>query len=149
ARAGAGVNTVEAYAVGFAGTAIFSATSTPGPAARIVVDTGNAQIGAVDQPLPRLLIAVVVDGGNNRLGGVPVTFTVAQGGGSLGAQQPTFTANTDSDGRASATLTLGSQEGNANNLVQASFPSNPGFPAEFTASGRVAGDPSDTNISGV
>src|SRR3712207_3637702 len=38
---------------------------------------------------------------------------------------------------------------NANNLVQVDFPSNAGFPASFTASGRAAGDPSKTTISGV
>src|SRR5207237_7503006 len=73
-RAGAGGNTVEAYAVGFGGTAIFTATGTQGPfAEKIVVDTGNDQIGTIGQPLPKPLIAVVVDGGNNRLANVTVT----------------------------------------------------------------------------
>jgi len=147
-RAGAGGNSVEAYSVGFSGTAIFTATGTQGPAGKIVIDTGNDQIGAANQPLPRPLIAVVIDAGNNRLAGVPVTFTVKQGGGSFGGQ-PTFTVNTDSDGRVAATLTLGLQEGNANNLVEATFPSNTSFPVSFTASGRVPGNPSNTTISGV
>ena len=72
-RAGAGGNAVEAYAVGFDGTAIFTASGTQGAAGKIVVDTGNDQIGAVGQPLPKPFIAVVVDDGNNRLAGVPVT----------------------------------------------------------------------------
>ena len=97
-RAGAGANSVDAYAVGFDGTAIFTATGTLGPAGKIVIDTGNTQIGEVNQPLPKPFIAVVVDTGNNRLGGVPVTFTVKEGGGSFGGQ-PSFTVNTDSDGR--------------------------------------------------
>jgi len=147
-RAGAGGNSVEAYSVGFSGTAIFTATGTQGPAGKIVIDTGNDQIGAANQPLPKPLIAVVIDAGNNRLAGVPVTFTVKQGGGSFGGQ-PTFTVNTDSDGRVAATLTLGLQEGNANNLVEATFPSNTSFPASFTASGRAPGNPSNTTISGV
>lgn len=147
-RAGAGGNSVEAYSVGFDGTAIFTATGTQGPAGKLVIDTGNDQIGAVRQPLPKPLIAVVVDVGNNRLGGVPVTFTVKQGGGSFDGQ-PSFTVNTDSDGRAAATLTLGLQEGNANNLIEATFPSNTGFPVSFTASGRAPGDPARTTISGV
>jgi Glucodextranase, domain B len=147
-RAGAGGNSVEAYSVGFDGTAIFTATGTQGPAGKIVVDTGNDQIGAINQPLPKPLIAVVVDAGNNRLAGVPVTFTVKGGGGSFGGQ-PIFTVNTDSDGRAAATLTLGLQEGNTNNLVEANFPSNTGFPVSFTASGRAPGDPAKTTISGV
>lgn len=147
-RAGAGGNSVEAYSVGFGGTAIFTASGTQGPAGKIVVDTGNNQISTVSQPLPRPLIAVVVDGGSNRLGGVPVTFTVKEGGGSFGGQ-PSLTVNTDSDGRAAATLTLGLQEGNANNLVEANFPSNQSSPASFTASGRAPGDASRTTISGV
>jgi hypothetical protein len=147
-RAGAGGNAVEAYSVGFEGTAIFTAVATQGAAGKIIIDTGNDQIGAANQPLPKPLIAVVVDDGNNRLPNVPVTFTVKAGGGSFNGQS-TFTVNTDSDGRAAATLTLGQQEGNANNLVEADFPSNTSFPASFTASGRAAGDPLKTTISGV
>jgi hypothetical protein len=147
-RAGAGGNSVEAYSVGFAGTAIFSASGTQGTPGLIVIDSGNDQIGAINQPLPRPLIAVVVDGGNNRLPGVPVTFTVMGGGGSFNGQS-SFTTTTDSDGRAAATLTLGLQEGNANNLVAVNFPSNQGLPASFTASGRAPGDPANTTISGV
>jgi len=147
-RAGAGVNSVEAYSVGFAGTAIFAATGTLGPAGKIVIDTGNNQLGEVNKSLPKPLIAVVVDKGNNRLGGVPVTFSVKEGGGSFGGQ-PSFTVTTDSDGRAAATLTLGFQEGNANNLVEANFSANESFPASFTASGRAPGDVDKTTISGV
>jgi hypothetical protein len=147
-RAGAGGNAVEAYCVGFEGTALFTATGTLGPAGKIVVDTGNDQIGAIDRPLPKPFIAVVVDTGNNRLGGVPVTFTVQEGGGSFDGE-PTYTVTTDSDGRAAATLTLGNQEGNANNVVSATFPSNAGFPAAFTASGRAPGNPANTTVSGV
>jgi len=148
ARAGAGANAVEAYAVGFAGTALFTASGTQGAPGRIVVDTGNGQIGVIGEPLPKPLIAVVVDGGNNRLGDVPVTFTVVEGGGSFDGA-PSFTVNTDSDGRAAATLTLGLLEGEANNVVEAGFPSSQGLPIAFKASGRVAGDPAQTSISGV
>lgn len=147
-RAGAGGNTVEVYSVGFNGTAIFTATGNQGTAGKIVIDSGNGQIGAIGQPLPKPLIAVVVDAGNNRLAGVPVTFKVIQGGGSF-AGQSSFTVSSDSDGRVAASLTLGFQEGNANNLVEATFPGNLSFPAGFTASGRSAGDPLKTVISGV
>ena len=111
---------MEAYSLGFAGTAIFTATGTQGPPGILLVDTGNNQIGATNQPLPKPLITEVIDNGRNRLANVPVTFTVRQGGGSFGGQS-TFTVNTDSDGRAAATLTLGSQEGNSNNIVEASL----------------------------
>src|SRR5207253_35238 len=93
-------------------------------------------------------IAVVVDAGNNRLAGVPVRFTVNQGGGTFDGLD-SVSALTDSDGRVAATLTLGLQEGNANNLVTATFPTNVAFPVAFTASGRAPGDPAATTISGV
>src|SRR5206468_5371416 len=147
-RAGAGGNGLEAYAVGFEETAVFTATGTQGAAGKIVIDTGNDQIGAVNQPLPKPFIAVVIDDGNNRLGGVQVTFTVVEGGGSFDGGNAVM-IETDSDGRAAATLTLGLQEGNANNLVQATFSSSQGFPAAFTASGRAPGEPQKTTVSGV
>src|SRR5262249_34439424 len=147
-RSGAGANSVEAYVVGVDGTALFTATATHGAPGKIVIDTGNNQIGEVNKPLPKSFIAVVVDGGNNRLAGVPVTFTVKEGGGNFGGAQ-NFTVGSDSDGRVAATLTLGLQEGNANNLVEVNFPSNTGFPATFTASGRAPGDAANTTISGV
>jgi hypothetical protein len=161
-RAGAGSDSVEAYAVGFSGTAIYTATSTLGVAGNIVIDTGNNQIGAIGQALPKPFIAVVVDSGNNRLPNVPVTFTVQQGGGSLTVPGGTnftlnqntpgatsVTVNTDSDGRAGVTLTLGYQEGNSNNVVAATFAGNQGFPAGFTSSGRAEGPAANTTISGV
>ena len=148
-RAGAGGNTVEAYSVQFAGTAIFSASGTQGAPGKIVVDTGNDQIGGVGQALPKPLIAVVVDGGNNRLADVDVTFTIRRGGGHFSGSGETVTVRSDSDGRVAATLVLGPDEGNANNLVEATFVSNTGGPATFTASGRMPGDPVQTTISGV
>lgn len=147
-RAGAGNNQVQVTAAGIDGEVLFCATATPSGPAGIVVDSGNNQRGAVAQPLPRLFIAIVIDQGGNRLSDVPVTFTVKAGGGSF-TGQPNVTVNTDSDGRAYAILTLGSQTGFDNNVVEASFPGNPGAPAVFVASGQTAGDPADTRVSGV
>ena len=147
-RAGAGGNTVEAYVVGISGTAIFNATGTQGAPGRIVIDTGNNQIGEVGRSLPKPFIAVVVDGGNNRLGGVPVSFTVKTGSGNFGGQS-SLTVISDPDGRAAASLTVGPEEGNSNNVVDATFPANPASPARFTASGRAPGDQSNTTISGI
>ncbi len=147
-RSGAGSDGVQAYSVGFTGTAVFTATANQGTPGLIVIDSGNNQIAAVNQPLPKPLISVVVDAGHNRLAGIPVTFTVQQGGGSFAGQANT-TVTTDSDGRAEATLTLGFQEGNSNNLVTADFPGNTGFAATFTASGLGPGNPANTTISGV
>jgi hypothetical protein len=146
--AGAGNNQVEATATGFVGEARFSASAQAGAANRVVVDSGNNQIGAIGQLLPKPFVAVVIDQGSNRLGGVPVTFTVKEGGGNFGGQAET-TVTTDSDGRIAAVLTLGPDEGFDNNLVVANFPGNPGLAASFIASGKTVGEPEDTKISGV
>jgi hypothetical protein len=147
-RAGAGSNSVEAYAVGYDGTALFTASGTQGGAAILVIDTNNDQIGSVGEPLPEPFIAVVTDAGHNRLGGVPVTFSVQRGGGSFNGQSAA-TVISDSDGRVAVTLTLGEEDGNANNLVEATFPNNVGVPAVFSASGRIPGNPAQTTITGV
>src|SRR5262249_46158979 len=93
-------------------------------------------------------VADVVDSGHNRVPNVPVAFTVKQGDGTLSGAT-TQTVNTDSNGRAIAVLTLGTQIGNENNLVEANFAGNPGAPAAFTASGRAPGNPANTTVSGV
>jgi hypothetical protein len=159
-RAGAGNNTVRATATNFIGEANFTSISMPATPGLISLDSGSNQLGAVGQPLPMPFVVVVTDPGHNRLPNIPVTFTVKQGGGTFtgqGSQIPqpgqtifdSIIVKTDSDGRAMAILTLGQQEGIHNNLVQADFAGNQGFPASFTASGRVAGDPAATSISGV
>src|SRR5262249_11149790 len=131
-RAGAGDNRVEASAAGYLGPAVFVATGIPGPAAKIVADAGSNQTGAIGQALPLPLVVVVTDAGNNRLSGVPVTFTVLQGGGMLSGQT-SIVQNTDSDGRALAVLTLGPLDGIANQLVEVTFPGNTGPTAQFMA----------------
>ncbi|MBS1859363.1 MAG: hypothetical protein JST11_28575 [Acidobacteria bacterium] len=146
-RAGDGGNNLEATSAGYTGTVVFTATGAQGGPHNIVVDTGDGQVAATGQPLPRPLIAVVVDGGNNRLSNVPVTFTVTAGGGNIGGQS-SYTVNTDGDGRAAATLTLGPADGS--NSVYANFPGNPGATAAvFTAWGRTPGDAANTTITGV
>ena len=147
-RSGAGSDAVQAYSVGFNGTAAFTASANQGTPGLIVVDFGMNQTGAVNQQLAQPFIAVVTDSGHNRLPNVPVTFTVQKGAGNLSDAAAT-TVTTDSDGRAAATLTLGFQEGNSNNLVTATFPGNTGFPSSFTASGLAPADPVKTEISGV
>jgi len=147
-RAGTGNNTVEAYAVGYEGTALFVASGRAGAAARISVDSGNNQFGAIGQALALPFVAVVTDVGHNRLGGVPVTFTVRQGNGQINGSS-TFQTVTDSDGRALATLSLGPLGGQDNNVVEATFSGNSTFPAAFSASGLVPGDAAQTTISGV
>jgi Glucodextranase, domain B len=143
-RAGSGNNRVAARADGFAGEADFAAVATIGAPHLIVVDSGNSQFGAMSATLPRPFVAVVIDGGNNRVAGVPVTFVAETGGGSFGGQ-PSLTVTTDSDGRAVATATLGIAGTNVFNAKV----NGVDRPASFIAYGRIAGDPSQTTISGV
>jgi hypothetical protein len=147
-HSGAGSNRVEAIATGFQGTAIFTATAQNGSPARIVVDSGLNQTGAVGQPLPFRFIAIVTDAGNNRLGGIPVTFNVRTGGGNINGLT-LLSTTTDSDGRAAATLTLGQEEGLSNNVVEATYAGNTGAPAAFSASALAPGRADLTTISGI
>ena len=80
---------------------MFTHSSTPTAARQIVVDTGNGQSGVVGQTLPLPFIAIVTDAGFNRLSNVSVTFTVKQGGGSIGGNT-TFSTQSDADGRVAA-----------------------------------------------
>ena len=148
-RAGSGNNRVEATATGFAGTAVFIASANPFAAAQLNVDAGQGQTGAVNEALAFPFVVVVTDAGHNRLAGVPVTFTVVEGGGHLENHETTRTSVTDSDGRALTVLTLGSEAGADNNLVHATMPGYTSNPAGFRASAKVPGNEADTKITGV
>jgi hypothetical protein len=147
-RAGAGINSVQVSSVLAVGPVVFTATGTASQAARVNIDSGNNQSGQLGEPLTFPLVAVVTDSGHNRVANVPVTFNVTQGGGSMNGL-PSQTVQSDSNGRAIAVLTLGSQPGNDNNVIQANFPGNPGLAVAFSASAVAPGDPAATSISGV
>ncbi len=147
-RAGAGNNQVSAAIVGLEGEVMFCASATPSAPGLLVPDAGNNQIGVASQALPRPLVTIVVDSGNNRLHDVPITFSVKEGGGTFGGER-SVTISSDSDGRALVLLTLGPNAGNDNNIVEANFAGNTGLPVAFVASGRIPGDPAETSISGV
>ncbi|HWF08832.1 MAG TPA: choice-of-anchor X domain-containing protein [Bryobacteraceae bacterium] len=145
-RAGAGNNVVTASSSGIATTGVFTESATATAAAAIVIDSGNSQSGVVGQALPLPFIAIVTDARHNRLGGVTVTFSVSQGGGTLGGLD-SITATSDSDGRVQAILTLGAAAGP--NAVEATFAGNTALPATFTATALVPGPLASTLISGV
>ncbi|HEX4966359.1 MAG TPA: DNRLRE domain-containing protein [Thermoanaerobaculia bacterium] len=145
-----GAQRVTASSVGFAGPAVFTAIATPGGPVLIVADDGTLQVGVTGQQLPRPLIATVTDAGFNRLEGVAVRFHVTRGHGNLGGGTEERVVTTDSDGRAIVPFVLSLEEGIANNRAEARIDGLVDSPvASFAASGRAAGDPAATSISGV
>jgi Carboxypeptidase regulatory-like domain/Glucodextranase, domain B len=149
-RVGAFNQIVEAKAVGFRGPVFFHATALAGRPALIVVDSGSQQYGIAGRALPRPLVAVVTDAGYNRLPGVPVRFTVTKGAGLFADGSQELVAATDSDGRAIVSWILGPEDGITNNVAEARIEALPDGPlAGFVATGRVAGDPALTTISGI
>ena len=149
-RAGVANQVVEASAADFAGPAVFTASALPGAPELIVVDSGGLQVGVAGRRVPRPLIAAVVDSGHNRLEAVPVLFEVVKGQGTFADGSQSTVQATDSDGRAIVTFILDPEEGVANNVVAARLQdSEGGLAATFVASGRAAGDPAATSISGV
>lgn len=148
-RAGVGVNRVRVTAEGFSGEAIFSAVAAGGVPESIDVVTGDAQMGGAGQPLALPLVVVVTDAGMNPVAGVPVTFTLTRGSGSLAGGGSSAVAPTNVDGRASVSLTLGLEPGLDNHIVEATFDGLALAPAVFQASTFLLGSPADTRISGV
>jgi len=80
---------------------------TQGIPGGVVPSTGNNQSGSAGATLPAPLVAIVQDQAGNPLPGVNVTWTVSSGSGTL------FNVRnqSDSQGRVSANLTLGSSPG--------------------------------------
>ena len=81
----------------------FTATALTSPPTRIIAASGNNQSGIVGNPLTQAVVVRVTDDLNNPKPGVTVAFAVASGGGSLSATS----AQTDANGNASVTWTLG------------------------------------------
>ncbi len=91
--------------------------------------SGDDQQGAAGAALSEPFVVEVSDQSGSPLAGAEVTFAVTAGGGTLSIEATT----TDADGRAAATLTLGSQAGT--NTVQASVGGLE--PVTFTATGTA------------
>ena len=72
-----------------------------------LVKTSGDQHGSPAAPLPNPLVVEVQDENGEGFAGVPVTFAITAGGGTLSTQSTT----TNSNGRAESTLTLGPNPG--------------------------------------
>jgi PKD domain/Glucodextranase, domain B/IPT/TIG domain len=147
-RVGNGNNQVTVTSPGFVGEVMFSASATVGAPAQIHDISGVTQTGVTGQLLPEPLVAGVFDVGGNPVSGVPVTFKVEQGGGTLEGS-PSVIKTTDSDGHAAAVLSLAQEEGINNNVISVSFDGNPTSPAIFVASGKTPGNPAATTVTGI
>lgn len=113
--ASAGTNTAQAIVSGV-GQAVFTATAAAGTASVIRVVSGDSQTGQAGAPLASALVVQVLDASDNPVSGVPVTWTVESGGGSVSPAS----ATTGADGQASTAWTLG--PGTGSQRVGASAP---------------------------
>jgi hypothetical protein len=118
-----GSATITASAEGKSGTAALTVEVLP--AIRAV--SGDSQLDTVAQVLTQPLVVQVTGSDGNAWGGVVVGFAVAGGGGGLAAAADT----TDTEGRASTMLTLGTLVGE--NTVTASAAGLSGSPVTFRA----------------
>lgn len=127
--AGCGNNRVRVTSQDVVGTTFFCATALAAPPVQLNVGSGNNQRAEAGGPLPLPLVVWVSDG-RNQVAGVPVTFTVSQGGGRVnGAAQVTVLS--DGTGHAAVGFTLGLTAGNQ--AVVANFPGNPSSASTFVA----------------
>ena len=131
-----GTNTAQAIVSGV-GEAQFIATAAAGSAAKIRVFSGDDQTGRAGAALASGLVVQVLDAGDNPVGGVPVTWTVESGGGSVSPPS----AATGADGHASTAWTLGPAIGSQR--VEASAPGAGSVQFSATA---TAGAPSTLGL---
>ncbi|MCG8604214.1 tandem-95 repeat protein, partial [bacterium] len=139
-----GPNTTQVSSPGLMGSPLtFSATGLALPATRLVKISGDAQSGYVDSTLSEVFVVEARNSANEPVRDVPITFQVISGGGSLLNGSLVMT---DTTGRATNLLTLGSAPGvnnvrvTANGLI--------GSPLTFTAVGRSLPPTEMVKVSG-
>ena len=120
------------------GKADFSATATPGPATAFSKESGDQQIGKNNRPLPEPVAAAVQDEFGNGIAGIPVTFAVTDGGGSINPADSV----TGETGTAEGTWTMGVVGANTLTASTAGFPD-----LEFTATAELYVAKADLTVS--
>ena len=151
-RTGVANHKVKAKVVGYENEVIFAASATSVVGDKISVNSGNNQRGIIEQALPAPFIVAVSDSGANTVKGARVRFNVIKGEGLFQNEQPSYEVMTDSDGRASAQLTLGSLTGIDAQKVEAILldgPEGVELLAGFSATAFIAAEPGKTSVSGV
>jgi lysophospholipase L1-like esterase len=124
------VQKVQAISVGLS-PVTFSATASSGVATNLVYVSGANQSGTVGSTLTNPFVVRVIDEPGSPMSGIPVMFSITQGGGSTGPSITNTIQSTNSNGVASTLLTLGTQAGT--HKVQAAAPGLSGSPYTFTA----------------
>ncbi|MBF0280197.1 MAG: carboxypeptidase regulatory-like domain-containing protein [SAR324 cluster bacterium] len=147
-RSGNGNQHVKATAVGVKGGVLFFASAVPRLPDKITINSGNNQRGGPKQQLGEPFVVNITDSGANVLKDVWVEFRVSRGKGKLQNGQSVYQTKTDSDGRASAHLTLGEKVGMDQHWVTATISKTP-LSAVFTASALKTGQPGNTRVSGI
>jgi hypothetical protein len=136
ADAGCGNNRVAVSSNDIAGKVYFCASAHPGPPKQINVGSGGNQIAQVTGPAPEPLRVWVSDGCNG-VAGMPVTFTVTKGAGTLTGggkfNKSVVTVMTGITGHAETLLTVGGTAGNTE--VRANYPDSGVADAVFTVLG--------------
>jgi large repetitive protein len=121
-----GTQTAQAAATGLAGSPVtFTHTAEPANPTSLVYVSGDGQSAPAGFQLADTLLVRLVDDNGNGVGGKPVTWVVATGGGSVAP----LNTSTNANGYASTHWTLGPSAGS--NLLNAVFSGVPSVP--FTA----------------
>ena len=143
--AGCANNRVQVTAKGTFGDVFFCASANPQSARQINIGSGNQQRGEVGSQTTEPL-RVWVNDSCNGVSGIPVIYNVIQGGGLVNGESQT-TVLTGITGHALADFQLGPEEGNQ--LIEATFPNNPGNPARFVISAIKRNIDLPTTLSGL
>jgi len=120
---------------------VFVLTAVAGPAAQILAQSGSGQVGTVGTVLPDPLVAFVTDGFGNPKGGIPLTWSVPTGNGSL----EEVDTQTGLGGTAFASYRLGTSPGT--NVVRVTVQGSAIF-AEFTATATAGAPASLESVAG-
>ncbi|MEQ8764325.1 MAG: RHS repeat-associated core domain-containing protein [Planctomycetota bacterium] len=141
--AGCGNNRVTVTSNGVFGDVVFCASANAGAPVAIEIGAGNNMRAEAFGPAPEP-IEVWVHDGQNGVGGVPVVFTVIEGGGQVNGGA-FATAVTDITGHAQVDLVLGNPGANR---VEATFLDNPETPVTFYLHGVERDASQPTRVTG-
>ncbi len=143
--AGCGNNRVEVTSTNIAGSVFFCASAGAGAGTLLTIGSGNNQLAEAGGPLSQPLVAFLADG-QNPVPGVPITFDIVAGGGSL-AGSTSAVVTTDMTGHADVSWVLGPDVGLQ--VVKAEFPGMVGIPLKFVAEALDRDESSPTSLSGI